>query len=313
MMMKKHHPGVVLFYYGSVLVLTMATRHPAVTLLSFLFSLILRFRMEETRKVGHSLFYLLPMILMITVLNGLYSDRGMTLLFSWGPVNLSVEGILYGLISGISLSAVILWFQNYHDTMESGRFLAVLGKRLPVISMMVSMIFRAIPDTLEQGREIEQSRRALTGERRGKFQLKHGVTLLTILMGWSMENAIETADAMKAKAYLSDKRIPYAGIRRSLRDLLPLLLTLGSGALVLGGVFIGGAGFLYYPFMQIPQRAERGFFLWLTGSTLLFLLPLFLDALDWALGQLRRQLLREVSPDPFVLQLLPHDLKAGVE
>ena len=107
--------------------------------------------MEETRKVGHSLFYLLPMILMITLLNGLYSDRGMTLLFRGAPSPCQSKVFLYGLISGISLSAVILWFQNYHDTMESGRFLAVLGKRLPVISMMVSMIFRAIPDTLEQG------------------------------------------------------------------------------------------------------------------------------------------------------------------
>lgn len=312
MILKRHHPGVVLFYYASVLVLTMATRHPAVTLMSFVFALLLRFRMEAGTKVLRSLIYLLPMIAMITVLNGFYSDRGMTVLFSFGPVTMSVEGLLYGVISGISLSAVILWFQNYHDTMESGRFLAILGKRLPVISMMVSMIFRAIPDTVEQGKEIEQSRRALLGSPKRTLKLSDGVMLLTILLGWSMENAIETADAMKAKAYRAETRKPYARVRRSPRDVLPLTFTLLFGAVALWGASAGGAAFLFYPFMQIPERAAFGFNLWMSGTALLFALPFILDALVHAEYLLRRHTMKTVSPDPMVLAMLPEHLKGGV-
>ena len=110
-----------------------------------------------------SLLYLLPVLLIITCFNPLVNESGMTELFAIGGRSFTLEALLYGLVSGLTLLSVILWFSSYSDLMENGRFLAMLGRRLPVISMMISMIFRYIPDTVRHGREIEMSQRALLG------------------------------------------------------------------------------------------------------------------------------------------------------
>jgi len=74
-----------------------------------------------------------------------------------------------------------------------------------VINMMISMIFRYIPDTVRHGREIEMSQRALLGSDDGhrKTKVARAIRLASILMAWSMENAIETADSIGGRKGIS--------------------------------------------------------------------------------------------------------------
>ena len=184
----------------------MLVRHPVIAGISFLFAVLLRLRLSGIAKTLKSILYILPMLVLITCFNALANDRGMTVLFTIGRRSFSLEALLYGFISGLTLLSVLFWFSCYSDLMDNGRFLAMLGKRLPVISMMVSMIFRYIPDTIRHGREIDMSQRALLGsdDRQRKAKVTRAVRLASILMAWSMENAIETADAMRAKVTSRD-------------------------------------------------------------------------------------------------------------
>ncbi|NLB51233.1 MAG: hypothetical protein GX809_06605, partial [Clostridiaceae bacterium] len=45
MSLRERHPSVILIFFGVVLVVTMATRHPAVALLSFCSAILLRLRL----------------------------------------------------------------------------------------------------------------------------------------------------------------------------------------------------------------------------------------------------------------------------
>lgn len=306
MTLKRRHPTVILLYYLAVLIVTMSTHHPIAAALSFMFALMLRFRVVGYRKASRSIIYLLPMIVLITIFNSFFNNRGLTVIATIGSMTLSLESLVYGLVSGVMLSAVMLWFQSYNDMMDNGRFLAILGKKLPVISMMVSMIFRFIPDTLAYGREINKSRRALTGEPNRRIRLSFAVSLMSVLMTWSMENAIVTADAMKAKAYDSGRRRPYARVRWTAGDIAPMLLIALTVATVIGGWVSGGAAFAYYPLLGLPDRvwAGGGFFIWITGCVMLFALPFLLDLGVLVVDRVRASSHLAPEVDPFVTALL---------
>ncbi len=288
----------------------MLVRHPVIAGISFIFAFLLRWRLTGIAKTLKSLLYLLPMLVTIACFNALANDRGATALFAIGQRSFSLEALLYGLVSGVTLLTVLLWFSCYNDLMENGRFLAMLGKRLPVISMMVSMIFRYIPDTLRHGREIDMSQRALLGsdDRHRKAKVTRAIRLASILMAWSMENAVETADAMKAKGYQSGLRRPYARVRWTQRDVTPTLLTVLLTCLAVIGIIMGGAAFLFYPEWYIPSRALEGGRLYVLAGvfSVLGALPLLLD-----LGERVRDALslrHRRSPDkisPYVSAMLP--------
>ncbi len=320
MALKHYHPTVVFLYFAAMLLVTMLVQHPVIAGVSFLFAILLRCRLAGVVSALKSLLYLLPMLIIITVFNALVNESGMTVLFAIRGKQFTLEALLYGFVSGLTLLSVILWFSSYSDLMENGRFLAMLGKRLPVISMMVSMIFRYIPDTVQHGREIEMSQRALLGsdDRYRKAKVSRAIRMASILMAWSMENAIETADSMRAKGYQSDRRRPYARVRWTHRDAIPLFLTLILTALAVVGIAMGGAAFLFYPEWYIPARAFEGGRLYLLAGTFAFLgsLPLLLDLVEWMRDRWSRVRNRASGKiDPLVSAMLPRQgiigLKSG--
>ncbi|MGI6157041.1 MAG: energy-coupling factor transporter transmembrane component T family protein [Saccharofermentanales bacterium] len=313
MTLRQNHPVVVLLVYGAALILTMATHHPLMATLSFLFALLTRVRLQGWRKALGQWTYLLPMVALITVFNVVFNDAGMTPLFYIGERAVTLECLIYGLVSGILLSAVLLWFQNYHDTMASGRFLAVLGKRLPVLSMMVSMVFRYIPDTVDRGREIDLSRRALMGGE-AKRNVSFIARMVSILMAWSMENALMTSDAMKAKGYDQGRRRPYARVRRSPRDIAPTVwMTVALTALVIAWAR-GASAFIYYPVMCFMPRALEGgrLYVWLVSAAAVFATPLLLDAGSHAMDRVRAARAFAPPVDPYVRAMWPEADKEGI-
>ncbi len=312
MKLKDRHPGALLLFFAAVLVVTMLTRHPVTALMSLLAAFILRIRLAGLRKALKSLLYLIPMILLMVVFNSLFNDRGMTLLFSFRKLSMTLESAVYGLVAGIVLSAVMLWFQSYSDMMDSGRFLALMGKNLPVISMMISMIFRFIPESMAHGREIEMSRRALLGDPQRRFRLADAIRMTSVLMAWSMENAIETADAMRAKAFDAGRRRAYGRISWSGRDIPSLAATAAFAAMAATGGIAGGSAFLYYPYLTIPSRAWTGgaMAIWLFGCAALFSIPFLTDGIS-ALSDRIRDARRRAAPlDPLVAAMFPQ-MKTG--
>ena len=313
MKLKEGHPAVILLFFGAVLVVTMLTRHPATALLSLLAAFILRIRLAGLKKALKSLLYLIPMMLLMVVFNSLFNDRGMTSLFSFWKLSMTLESVIYGLVSGFVLSAVMLWFQSYNDMMDSGRFLALMGKRLPVISMMISMIFRFIPQAMAHGREIEISRRALLGDPQRRFRLAEAIRMTSVLMAWSMENAIETADSMRAKSFDAGRRRAYGRIRWSGRDIPALASIIIFTTIAAAGGAAGGSAFLYYPYLTIPARAWEGgaVAIWHLGCAALFSIPFLTDGIFSLSDRIRDARRQAVPIDPLVTAMFPQMKRGG--
>ena len=87
----------------------------------------------------------LPVILIIAVLNPLFSASGSTELFRIGMRAVYLESMMYGLCMGGLFVASVLWFEAAASMLEYDKVLALLGNAAPVIALMISMCMRLIP------------------------------------------------------------------------------------------------------------------------------------------------------------------------
>ncbi|WP_052446756.1 energy-coupling factor transporter transmembrane component T [Candidatus Soleaferrea massiliensis] len=255
--MKRHlfthyHPAVIFLYFAGAIILSMCTMHPFFVLLSFLCSGCYCIYLRGLRSYLKGLRWYLVMMLIIAAANALFNGLGLSVLFYLGGRPITVEAILFGLCSGLMLISVLQWFSCYQLVMTSDKFMSLFGGKLPTISMMLAMVFRYIPDTIRKSHEIAAAQRSLTGgEKQGRKQkMAQGVRIASILMSWSMENSLETADSMHSRGYGSGRRSHYANERFTLYDGVSAAVLLALLLLSIPVLFLCANRFQFYPLLS---------------------------------------------------------------
>ena len=242
------HPLVIFLYFAAVISFSMLTNHPIYIAVSFLISSFYLIYFKGIRNYLKSICYSLPILLIITIINPLFNGQGLTVLFYFKETPITLEAIYYGICSGGTLINVIQWFLCYSEIMSSEKFLSLFSGIFPTLSMMISMIFRYIPETIIKAREINTAQKALIpkAEKTGKERLSDSVRMTSILMSWSMESGIETADSMRARGYGIGKRSK-SNIWFTSYDIVILLLLFGL--IILNGILLFSVvnKFMFYP------------------------------------------------------------------
>jgi len=163
---------------------------------------------------------------------------------------LTLESMVYGAASAVMLASVILWFSCYTAVMTSDKFVYLFGRIIPALSLVLSMTLRFVPKFRAQAKVVAQAQ-ACVGRSVSQGSLlrraKNGIIIMSILITWSLENAIETADSMKSRGYGLKGRTAFSIYRFDDRDTYALLWLLLCGLLVLGGWLTGAVQWQYYP------------------------------------------------------------------
>ncbi|MFR7669468.1 MAG: hypothetical protein ACLU0O_00545 [Collinsella sp.] len=139
------------------------------------------------------------MILIIAVLNPLFSASGSTELFRIGMRAVYLESMVYGLCMGGLFVASVLWFEAAASMLGYDKVLALLGNAAPVIALMISMCMRLIPQFLRRGRTVLAVQDAIDVPGRAPADpVRSRLRASSVLMGWGMEDSLERADAMRS-------------------------------------------------------------------------------------------------------------------
>ncbi|MEG0894905.1 MAG: energy-coupling factor transporter transmembrane component T [Oscillospiraceae bacterium] len=271
------HPTVSMLYFVSVLALTLTCRHPIMCGLSLIGAILFSHRLRGTKAVKMTMCFVAPMFLLIALANPLFCHKGVTMLFMINHQWYTLEAILYGLVSAMQLSAVVFWFTCYQEVMTSDKFLYLFGKIAPGASLLITMTLRLIPVLQEQGKIISETHQLLQEKDKRLFQ-KLGTALrnLSTLLTWSMENAVVTADSMKARGYGLFRRTTFHLFHFDSRDgrTLGIMLSL-SGIVLIGRLF--GHGYMeFYPHMEKVITGIPGIIMYFVFMALV-LLPSVLE------------------------------------
>ena len=243
------HPAVAAVYAVATLALTMVSLQPVLIALSlaggFAYSCCVR-------GLGASLASLqLPFILLVAVLNPLFSASGSTELFRLGARAVYLESLCYGCAMGGLFVSSALWFQGAAHMLPFDRVMALLGNAAPVLALMVSQGMRLVPRLVRQGGLIGAAQEASLPQRRRGGELRDRLMLSTVLMGCSLEDSLETADAMRARGWgAALRRTTYTRYRFTADD-AAVVLALAAGAALSAAVsFAATSQFEFYPTMS---------------------------------------------------------------
>ncbi|MEE0264261.1 MAG: energy-coupling factor transporter transmembrane component T [Acutalibacteraceae bacterium] len=247
----KYHPFVNLIYFALVIGFSMVVNHPLAQLISLVCAIIYVVSTQGKKSIGVLLKFCLPLVLLTAFINPAFNHEGTTILLYFSNGNpLTLESILYGFSSGCMIIALLLWFSAFSAVMTSDKFIYLFGKVIPALSLVLSMTLRFVPKFKTQMKNVADAQRCIGRDvSRGSLltRTKTAITIVSIMITWSLENAIETADSMKSRGYGLKGRTAFSIYRFEDRDKYTLVWLAFCFLYILTGVVVSAFGFRYFP------------------------------------------------------------------
>lgn len=246
-----YHPLINFLYFFLVIGFSMFFMHPACLAISLTGAVTYAVNLNGRKAVRFSLLYMLPLLLLTAIINPAFNHEGTTLLAYLPSGNpLTLESIAYGLAAAAMLVTVIEWFSCYTAVMTSDKFVYLFGRVIPALSLVLSMTLRFVPRFKAQFRVVSEAQRCVGRDvSNGSVlqRLRNAITILSIMVTWALENAIETADSMKSRGYGLPGRTAFSIYRFDSRDQRVLLWIGFCGIYILVGALTGGLDWRYFP------------------------------------------------------------------
>lgn len=296
---KGYHPLVNVIFFVSVIAFGMFFKHPVCLAVSFVASTV--YYLKISGSIGRrTLFkFLLPMLLVVVIINSFFNHYGVTTLFMLPSGNaFTFEALCSALASGLMVVTVTEWFFCSNEIVTDDKFMHIFGRILPKGALVLSMALRFVPLYRRRYREISQAGKGIglgTESRSPVAKIKIVCRDIGVLISRSLENAIETADSMKARGYETGKRTYYSRFRITAGDIVALIIILTADIFVTVGALGGQAYSIYNPYVVINQPTQGGAYYFinelnltvnpltaggaamLAAYTLLCFLPLIID------------------------------------
>ncbi len=246
-----YHPIVNFLYFTLVIAFSMLITHPLAQTLALVCAVIYAVSIDGKKILPFLLKFCLPIVLLTTLINPLFNHKGATVLGYFQSGNpLTLESALYGVASGVMLVTVLLWFSAFSRVMTSDKFIYLFGKMIPALSLILSMSLRFVPKFKKQTETVVEAQRCI-GRDISKGSLlqrcRTAIVILSIMITWALENAVETADSMKSRGYGLKGRTTFAVYMMDERDRYALLWLGFCGLFLMAGTVANAFSFRYFP------------------------------------------------------------------
>ena len=251
-----YHPLVSFGYFVAVIAGTLLFIHPYFVLISLGCALLSAAMINGKKMFLASLGFGIPMFIFIALANPLFNHRGATILFYLFDNPVTKEAIIYGIVSAGMMFAAVIWFTCYNTVVTSDKFIYIFGRVLPSVALIISMTLSLIPRLMAQIKVIADTQRSIGLDWKSgslMHRIRAGARILSILVSWALEDAVITADSMRARGYGQHKRSTFSIFRFGKRDgiMLSIIVLLFAAEVA---AYITGAGTMeFYPAIVAPK------------------------------------------------------------
>ena len=247
----EYHPFINLIYFAFTISFSLVLTHPLAQGISLICAVIYAVSINGKKSVIFLLKYCLPMVLLTAFINPAFNHEGATTLLYFPNGNpLTLESILYGFSAGVMIITTLMWFSSFNRVMTTDKFIYLFGKVIPALSLVLSMSLRFVPKFKSQMQTVTEAQRSIGRDVSNGSLLqrtKTAIHIFSIMITWSLENAIETADSMKSRGYGLKGRTAFSIYRFEERDKYALILLSFCGLFIIAGTLLNAFGFRYFP------------------------------------------------------------------
>jgi len=272
---KRYHPIVNFTYFIFAIVFSCLFLHPVLLAISLFCGFTYSCVLKGTKQIKKNLIYVFPALLLMALINPAFNHEGVTILVYLPSGNpLTLESIYYGFVSASMVISVVLLFLCFNEVMTSDKFIYLFGRIIPSLSLIFSMTLRFIPKFTEQLKITVNSQKCVGRDiSNGGIikRAKNGLAILSIMVTWSLENAIDISDSMKSRGYGFPGRTAFSIYRFTKRDIKTLSIILLLGIYIIIGSLTGQTFFSCFPIIQIARFSVYGLSVFTAYFVLLFL------------------------------------------
>lgn len=287
-----YHPIINFGFFCCVIGIGIFLLHPVFLAVGITAALIYALMLGGKGTLKFFLFFLVPMMLLIMIVNPLLNHRGETILFYIGHNYVTMEAVVYGIVLGLMLASVLLWFSCYNKIMTSDKFVYLFGRIMPAISLIFSMVMRFVPNYKMQIKKISDAQKCIgrdISDGTVKEKARHGIKIISVMFTWALENAIDTADSMRSRGYGIKDRSTFSIYRFDRRDTAAGIFLLAMAAIVVAGAAAGKCAIEFYPTVEMAGTDPFGILVYIAYFLMCFF-PVAVEVkevLTWRLLQSR--------------------------
>lgn len=217
----KFHPWALFCFFVVVSGITMTAQSFYIISASLFSALLMACLFMGAKSATEGIWFYILLVLCITLINPFFSQTGKTVLFSAFDRDITKEAVLFGLLQGLKIFAVIFWFRVFSFIFTTDRLLVMFGGYMPKLALTLSMAIRFIPLFKRQIQKIKETQSTLglyDGDRKS-LKIKAAVKVFVSVLAWAPENAIDTYDAMLARGFSGKKITSAQSIKITLPDI----------------------------------------------------------------------------------------------
>ena len=202
-------------------------------------------------KIWSTMLILFPIIFMF--ITPLFNRRGNQILFYFADNPVTLEAVIQGLMNGLTIIAIMLLFITFNQVITANKFLFLFSKWFPQWALLAMLSLRFVPLFQRRMNEIiavQKSRGYSLTEGPLRQRVKNGLFLLQILLTWSLEDGIQTADSMAARGYGVQKRSQYTPYKITITDMALILILIIFTCIGLFGWWLGDGVLSLHPVFE---------------------------------------------------------------
>lgn len=282
------HPAVNLIYFAAVIFGTVTFQHPIFLAISWGCAFAYSVRRNGWKTVifntsmlifvgAYALYYATFHHFGVTNLGTLFTGNRVTL-----------ESLTYGLVLGICVTGVMIWFSCVYSVFSSDKVVYLFGKVSPRLSLFLAILLRMVPRVKTEARKINRAQQGIgRGIDQGNVfrRIKNAVRIFSMLITWTIEALATASDSMRSRGSSLRGRKAFSIYRFDNRDRAYVIgvffcLTVTMMALLLGQVDMQYDPRLVFPKITVMSYAFFG------GYAGLCLMPLLLEL--WTEYRFRR-------------------------
>ncbi|WP_053367527.1 energy-coupling factor transporter transmembrane component T [Bacillus sp. FJAT-27245] len=251
--MNRLHPLTAFGYYAGALAMLLMFQHPVFLFAGFILLLLVNFVQDRCRNLRRWLFFILTSGLLLFAVNPLFNERGRHILFEWGSHRITLEAVILGGMASLSVMGIIALFVSYNEIMALNKLLFLFSKTMPQFAVLLMLTLRFIPlmrVRLGEIAAVQASKGITVASGTVRERAKNGMLYIQALLVFSLEEAIQTADSMKARGYGTGRRSAYHYFRFRRQDWLSFCVLVSAFCFAVYGRIKGWGMLAVYPIME---------------------------------------------------------------
>jgi energy-coupling factor transport system permease protein len=235
---RSFHPIILLIYYIFAIAGLMLYQHPVFLAAAALIIFLINRLLDGGKELKKWRMMIVVMGVLIFLLTPFFNRRGNHILFYLFDNQVVLEAVWQGVMIALTLSAILALFITFNMVITPDKFVFLFSKFFPQWALLIMLSMRFVPllrrRLLEIG-DVQGVKGLSVTSGPIKSRARSGMFLLQILLTWSLEESIQTADSMTARGYGLGNRSKYQPFYMKRRDWIALTYLLSCGSLVLFG------------------------------------------------------------------------------